>query len=271
MPLFTNDKTRLRYEERGAGTPFIFQHGLGADITQPFAIFNAPAGVRQIGFEARGHGQSELGASAPLTIELFAGDLLALMNYLEIPSAIIGGISMGAAIALNFALRYPAKVIGLVLSRPAWLDRPNPFNQHIFSLVAELINTLGPDEGLRVFQELPEVQELRRDFPDTANSLCNQFRNPRARETAANLRSIPNDSPVTHLDQLKTIQVPTLVLANRQDPIHPFEYGVRLAELIPGAEFRELTPKSTDLDLHLKETQQFIESFLIQNFLNIAK
>ena len=33
---------------------------------------------------------------------------------------------MGAGIALNFTLRHPERVLGLVLSRPAWLDAPNP-------------------------------------------------------------------------------------------------------------------------------------------------
>jgi hypothetical protein len=56
--------------------------------------------------------------------------------------------------------------------------------------------------------------------------------------------------------------VPTLVLANRRDPIHPFEYGEALAQAIPGAEFKELTSKSVSRERHESEVQQFLEYFL---------
>ena len=38
--------------------------------------------------------------------------------------------------------------------------------------------------------------------------------------------------------------VPTLILGNQQDPIHPWTIAETLAQLIPGAELREVTPKS---------------------------
>ena len=178
---------------------------------------------------------------------------------------------MGAAIALNFALRYPAKTLGLVLSRPAWLDGPNPFNQRMFGLVANLIKTAGANEGLRLFQELPEFKEMKRDFPATADSLSTQFEHPRAREFAATLSRIPNDSPLNDIEQLRSIHCPTLILANKRDPMHPYEYGVRLAEMIPGAQFREIASKSVDVNEHLREVQQFIEEFLAQTFLSVPQ
>ena len=58
---------------------------------------------------------------------------------------------------------------------------------------------------------------------------------------------------------------PTLILANRQDPIHPFAYGEIMAQIIPHAQFRELTSKSVDPVRHAHETQAFIESFLLQH------
>jgi pimeloyl-ACP methyl ester carboxylesterase len=55
------------------------------------------------------------------------------MDYLRLPQAIVGGISMGAAVALNFTLRFPERVLGLILSRPAWLDGPLPSNVRIYA------------------------------------------------------------------------------------------------------------------------------------------
>jgi pimeloyl-ACP methyl ester carboxylesterase len=177
---------------------------------------------------------------------------------------------MGAAIALNFALRHPNRTLGLILSRPAWLDGPNPFNVKMFGYVSQLIDTVGPAEGLVLFQASTEFAQLQREFPDTAASLCNQFRHPRAVEMAKNLNRIPNDSPISDLSALKSVNVPTLVLANRRDPIHPFEYGERLAQEIRGSEFHEIAAKSDDLQVHLRMVQVRIERFLTAHFLKTA-
>jgi pimeloyl-ACP methyl ester carboxylesterase len=267
MPHFSHNGVSLFYKETGEGMPFVFQHGLGADVNQPFGLFKPPAGVRLICMDARGHGSSELGQPEQIAIGTFADDLAALLHHLEISRAVVGGISMGAAIALNFALRYPARVMGLVLSRAAWLDGPNPFNVKMFGLVSQLIHSAGPLEGLVLFQASSEYAELLREFPDTAASLSNQFRHPRAREMAMNLNRIPNDAPIRDLNVLSQISAPTLILANRRDPIHPFEYGARLAEEIDNAQFREIPSKSDDLQGHLRQTQNEIEEFLTEQFL----
>jgi pimeloyl-ACP methyl ester carboxylesterase len=56
--------------------------------------------------------------------------------------------------------------------------------------------------------------------------------------------------------------VPTLVLGNQLDPIHPFEYAEALARAIPGAEFGEITSKSVSVPRHQAEVQQALERFL---------
>ena len=144
MPHFTHDGIQFHFRDEGAGFPFIFQHGLGADLTQPFGLFKPPAGIRLIAFDARGHGLTmPLGDEKKLCFEAFGGDLLALMKHLEIKRAVVGGISMGAALALHFTLRWPERVAGLVLSRPAWLEAPCPWNTRIFTLVSGLIRKHG--------------------------------------------------------------------------------------------------------------------------------
>ena len=270
MPHFTNEGVSLFYKEVGEGVPFVFQHGLGADANQPLSLFKPPPGVRLICMEVRGHGASDLGAPEQISIETFASDLAALLQRLGVSSAIIGGISMGAAVALKFALHFPGRTTGLVLSRVAWLDGPNPFNERMFGQVSHLINLVGPTEGLPLFQASQEYAEVLRDFPDTAASLCNHFRHPRAQEMAKNLSRITKDAPVGDLNALRQLSMPTLILANKHDPIHPFEYGVRFAEEIPSARFREIPSKSDDVQGHLRQTQSEIEKFIAEFFLKCA-
>ena len=263
MPIFHHDGLRFHYQETGNGIPFVFQHGLGGDVNQPFGLFRPPSGFRLIAFDCRAHGQTvPLGDESKISIAAFADDLAALLGHLSIPSAVVGGISMGAAVALDFTLRFRNRVLGLVLSRPAWLDQPFPADRNAFLKIAKLIRQHGTIRGADLFKETKEYQKCLRESPDAAESLLGQFSHPRAEETVVKLERIPLHIPAHKREDWTSITVPTLVLANRQDPIHPYEFGETLARLIPGAEFRELTPKSVSVEAHAADVQRHIEAFL---------
>ena len=263
MPFFERAGIQFHYREVGAGIPFILQHGLGGDTNQTFGLYTPPAGVRMSTLDCRGHGDTRpLGNPECISISSFADDLVAMMTLLDLRSAVIGGISMGAAIALNMAARYPQFVLGLVLSRPAWLDKPNPTNLKVYTLITSLINTYGPTQGLKRFIHTHEYQDIASVSSDAAASLVGQFTNIRAAETLVKLERIPSDAPIRNLHELNAVKVPTLVLANRQDPIHPYEFGPILAANIPGAIFRELTPKSINRTRHAADFTLYVDEFL---------
>jgi len=263
MPTFEHDGITFLYRDRGEGQPFFFQHGLGADSSQPFGIFTPPPGFRLVSFDARAHGQTHpVGDLDKLCFATFAGDLLALMDHLGVERAFVGGISMGAGIALRFTLSHPDRVRGLILSRPAWLEAPCPWNVRMFTLISQLVRTHGPAEGKRLFLASPEYSETLAQWPDVAASLAGQFDSPQIAETADKYRRIINDCPNRDRREWKGIKVPVLVLANRRDPVHPFEYGEVLAAAIPRASLQELTPKSVSLEQHNADTQRHLEAFL---------
>lgn len=264
MPYFDHDGLRFFYRDEGAGLPFFLQHGLGGDVGQPFGLYAPPPdGVRLIAFDARGHGETRpLGDPKKIALAVFADDLVALMDHLGIDRAVVGGISMGAAVALNTVLRYPERVRALVLSRPAWLDRPLPENARVYSHVVQHILKYGAREGLAVFRKTPEFQVILNESPDAAQSLVRQFEHPRALECVARLERIPHDSPCHDRSEWKAIRVPTLVLGNRVDPIHPWEFAQTIAREIKGAVLRELTPKSTNVDRHAADVRAALDEFL---------
>ncbi len=266
MPEFNHAGLCVNYRETGAGTPVFFQHGLGGDVSQPFGLFQPPPGFRLLAFDCRGHGATRpLGDPAHYQIATFASDLLALMDHLGIFRAVVGGISMGAAVALNFALRFPERLLGLVLSRPAWLDAPNPWTVERFSLIAKLIRQHGAKKGRDRFLQTDAYAEALREWPDVAASLLAQFDQAGIDQSASKLENLINDRPVGDLLDCQSIRVPTLVLANRQDPIHPFQYGEVLAQTIPGAEFRELTSKSVSKERHGADVQRSLDEFLTKH------
>jgi pimeloyl-ACP methyl ester carboxylesterase len=263
VPSFIRDGIGFHYRDSGEGVPFVFQHGLGGDTNQTFGIFHPPTGFRLLTLDCRAHGLTlPLGAVAKLSIAALADDVIALLDRLGIGRAVVGGISLGAAVSLNLALRFPQRVYALVLSRAAWLDRPLPSNVRIYSRLAKLIRRHGAGRAGELFRETRLYRAVRRDSPDAAESLLRQFQDPHIEERFVRLERIPRDSPCRSLKELKKISVPTLILASRQDPIHPFVFGEILARTIPDAEFMELTPKSVDKNRHMAEVQDFVASFL---------
>jgi sugar phosphate isomerase/epimerase/pimeloyl-ACP methyl ester carboxylesterase len=265
--VFRHDGIDFHYQTDGFGVPFFFEHGLGADVTQPFGLFRPPGGIRLISFDCRAHGRTRpVGPPEKISLAQFADDLLALMDHLRIDKAVVGGISMGAAVALDFALRHPKRLLGLVLNRPAWLDGPRRDNVAVFTAIAGLLRRHGAEKGLALFKQSEIYSKALAGSPSSAQSLASQFLHPRAEEAVVRLEKIPLDAPGSDRRQWRAITVPALVLANGRDAIHPLEYGVALAREIPGAQFKELTPKSVSADLHQEETQRFLEEFLLNHF-----
>jgi pimeloyl-ACP methyl ester carboxylesterase len=267
MPVFEHDGLRFYFRDAGHGLAFVFQHGLGGDVNQPFGLYRPVAGVRLIALDVRGHGETRpLGDIEKLKIATLADDLIGLMNHLGIERAIVGGISLGAAVAVNVAIRYLERTLGTVLVRPAWIDRPLPENVAIYTAIARLLRERGPQEGLAEFRSSPEFSAMERESPDNARSLIGQFEHPRAVECVARLERLIADTPCADRPSYGNLKIPTLVLGNRRDPIHPWPLAEELSTLIPGAELHELTPKSVSLDRHAADAQQAIDDFLKHHF-----
>ena len=120
-------------------------------------FFSRTEGIRLITLECRGHGQTvaRRRSTGILSFSDFADDVAALMEQLEIRSFAAGGISMGAGIAMNLAIRYPGRISGLVLIRPAWLEKPNPDNLKHFAVISRYLRDFGAEQGLKEFRRSP--------------------------------------------------------------------------------------------------------------------
>ena len=106
----------LNYTEKGYGLPLVLLHGNGENsgyFVNQFEHFSKE--YRVIAVDTRGHGSSPRG-NKPFTLETFADDLLNLLDSLNIEKANILGFSDGGNIAVIFALKYPERVISLVLN-----------------------------------------------------------------------------------------------------------------------------------------------------------
>jgi pimeloyl-ACP methyl ester carboxylesterase len=91
-----------------------------------------------------------------------------------------------------------------------------------------------------------------------------QFTHPRAQETVIKLQRLPKDVPHPNRQEWGRISLPTLILANHSDPLHPFKIAETLAAAIPGARLLEITSKSVSREKHLAEARAYITEFLHQ-------
>ena len=116
MPDITVNGVRIHCEERGSGTAMVWAHGLGGSWQEWEGAMAFFAGrYRVVAYDARGHGSSEKPARpGAYSQDIMVEDMRGLMDALDIKTAIVGGHSMGANVALNFAFKYPERCTGLI-------------------------------------------------------------------------------------------------------------------------------------------------------------
>ncbi|MEZ4553496.1 MAG: alpha/beta hydrolase [Dehalococcoidia bacterium] len=120
MPFIdTPDGVSIRYQEYGSGRPLVLAHGFSASLDMWWPQIEALSrSHRLIVWDARGHGAS----SAPRDRSAYsmpgmAADLRCLLERIDaVEDAVIGGMSFGGHIALQYAVDYPQDVRALVLS-----------------------------------------------------------------------------------------------------------------------------------------------------------
>ena len=249
----------------GAATAFVFQHGLGGDRRGPLELYAHRPDVRLIALDCRGHGKTlPLGDPDLLRFDVFADDIVALLDHLGIERFVAGGISMGAGVALNLALRYGDRVRGLLLVRPAWLAQPSPPNLDGMVCVGRHIEQYGVQEGRARFVASDLYRRLREEAPYTAETLLAQFDEPRAADAWPRLLRLPADAPNRDPAAWAQIAAPALVLANHADPVHPYAYAETLAAAIPHARLVEVPSKALDKRAHIAAARAEIGRFLAE-------
>ena len=114
---------KMYYEIHGAGKPLVLLHGTLSTIETNFRkILPRFAKTRQIiAIEQHAHGRTA-DIDRPLTYLQMAEDTVALLRYLHTDSADFFGYSMGGAIAMQIAMKYPDVVDKFVFAGGASYD-----------------------------------------------------------------------------------------------------------------------------------------------------
>lgn len=99
-----------------AGPWLVMSHSLGCDISMWDAqIAELSTRYRILRYDTRGHGKTEA-TQGSYSLDELANDARALLDELEIAQVVWVGFSMGGMIGQTFALKYPNRLLGLVLA-----------------------------------------------------------------------------------------------------------------------------------------------------------
>lgn len=127
------------YEVSGKGEPLVVLHGAHMNIQTMGDIIPLLAKTHKVyAFEFQGHGRSA-DIDRPITNENLADDAAAFMDAMKLEKADVFGYSMGAAAALQLAIRHPEKVDQLITASVAY------DTSGFQPAYAELIPTMTPD------------------------------------------------------------------------------------------------------------------------------
>ncbi|MFC4948694.1 alpha/beta fold hydrolase [Pseudonocardia sp. GCM10023141] len=243
-------------------------HGLGGDREQALRLIPVADRHTRIAAEMPGHGDTSIEDGEPITFAHFAELTADLLDHLvaagRIPSEPIPvvGVSMGAGVALALAAARRDLVQRLVLIRPSWLVRTPAANLAPFQAIAELLHEFEAEAAERAFAASAMWAAIEREAPAMAGSLLAQFRRPEARKRSRVLAEIPRSLPLPDREAYRGITADTLVLVAPQDPVHPLELGLRLAEYLPHARVGRLPRKLQDPTAHEAALRRAVHSYL---------
>jgi 3-oxoadipate enol-lactonase len=223
---------RLAYQVTGAGPAVVLVHGFGLDMRMwdPQARQLA-ARFRVVRFDCRGFGAS--GPFDPAVSYTHAGDLLALLDHLQIAHAALVGLSFGGRVVLQAALTAPDRVAGLALLDAVLDGVPwDTESAAAADLAARQARKLGLLAGRAAWLAHPLFDAARRS-PRLAGELAQMVAGyPGQHWTGEDPHGQAEPQPIEVLDQLT---MPTLVLAGEDDVPCFREMSAVLARGIPGA------------------------------------
>ncbi len=232
----TATRPHLFLTDRGSGEPVLLITGwtISSAVFDPVADHYLPH-VRVIAYDHRGTGRSAVW-HAPVSVALLAADAARVLDDRGLESAHVVGLSMGAAVALELAVRMPSRVKSLVLvgggaGGPATsLPAPRGAAAAFRSVVADTARHRRLWPAAALFSA-----RFRAEHPDLVAAYIPAFGEHRAPPWAIVWQTLAV-SCFARGASLGHVRAPTLVLHGSEDVMSPPDNARRLADGIPGAE-----------------------------------
>lgn len=186
-------------------------------------------GFRVLRYDTRGHGRSRV-PRGPYTLDELAGDVVELLDLLDVPSAHFAGLSLGGMTGMWLGLYAPDRLRSLTLcctsARPG---NPRMWSDRAAKVRAEGMAEVADGSVTRWF-----TQAWREGHPGTAARMREMTANTRAEGYASCCEVLAG---LDLVEDLSGMWVPTLVISGAEDPALPPGHGRLIAERVPSARF----------------------------------
>ena len=229
MPMIkTKDGVDIFYKDWGQGQPIVFSHGwpLSADDWDTQMSFFLAKGFRVIAHDRRGHGRSSQVATGH-DMDHYADDLAALTQHLDLKDAVHVGHSTGGGEVVHYIARHgEARVAkaAIIAAVPPLMVKtaanPGGLPKDVFDGLQEQVAT----NRAQFYYDLPAGPFYGFNRPGAKVSqglIWNWWRQGMMGGTKAHYDCIKAFSETDFTEDLKTIDVPVLVLHGDDDQIVP--------------------------------------------------
>ena len=238
MPKVKVNKISINYEQQGTGEPLILIPYLTADhACYAFQVAEYSKHFTCISLDLRGTGESDVTA-APYSTQDLADDVAAFIRALGISKAHISGLSLGAAIGMWVAAKYPELVASLSL-HSGW-HKTDAFLKAVAQNFQALAKGIGSVPEMVVVGLFPWcfTPELYAAKPEYIQSLSDFVRSRPAQSLSSFLDQ--SNAVINHdaEAQLGRIIAPTQITFGRHDQATstrfagPLKGGIRNSELL---------------------------------------
>jgi 3-oxoadipate enol-lactonase len=224
---------KLAYESVGSGPPLVLLHAFPFDGRMWRKTAAALASQAQvITPDMRGFGQSDISPDG-FSIADLADDVAALLDALKLPTATVGGMSMGGYVALAFADRHRGRLKSLILADTKATADPPEASQGREAAI-ELVEKQGVSALLE--KQIPRL--ISAAASDGLHAEVRALGEQPSRTVIAAIRAL-RDRP-DRSAELASITVPTLVVVGTDDALSPPAEAMAMAAAIPRARVAQI-------------------------------
>ncbi|ANN19811.1 hydrolase [Amycolatopsis orientalis] len=227
------DGITVAYDDLGTGLPVVLVHGhpFNRTMWRPQAERFSREGYRVITADLRGYGETTV-VPGKTGLDVFAKDIARLADRLGLGRFVLGGLSMGGQIVMEFHRTYPERVAGLLLADTSPQEETEE-GKRVRNAMADrvLAEGLNPyaDEVLTKMVSPENV----RTMPDVAAHVLGMMRTTPREGAAAALRG--RAERPDYRESLTKVAVPSLIVVGTEDEYTPVSDAELMHELMPGS------------------------------------
>ena len=235
---FVNGDPRICMDVAGEGNLLVFLHGIGGNkINWHLQLPEFSKHFKSVAWDARGYGESD-DYEGDLEFSDFSRDLLRVLDHFEVQKAHLCGLSMGGRIAQDFYALFPDRVSTMILCDTFAGDdetdirasRSQSIEEFVESRIRPFLHGADPSEYAKnrggLLLAPGHSEEARRRSIEASSQL----------HVESYIKTVRASATFSRVDNMKNINVPTLLLFGDQDPLTPPRVGEYMQEHIPHSE-----------------------------------